>query len=76
ETMNGYDTTRYSIDTSRGDAAEAGLYRATLGDGGFEKGIAWVTDKGCPVKLSLDSEMHLTNGSVDKVHYEIAMVKK
>ena len=76
ETVNGYDTTRYSIDTSRGDAAEAGLYRATLGDGGFEKGMAWVTDKGCPVKLSLDSEMHLNNGTVDKVHYEIAMVKK
>lgn len=76
ETVNGYDTTRYSIDTSRGDAAEAGLYRATLGEGGFEKGMAWVTAEGCPVKLSLDSEMHLKNGSVDKVHYEIAMIRK
>jgi len=76
EKMNGYDTIRYSIDTARGDAAEASLYRVTLGDGGFEKGMAWVTAQGCPVKLSLDSEMHLNNGSVDKVHYEIAMVKK
>lgn len=76
ERMNGYDTTRYSIDTSRGNAAEAGLYRATLGDGGFEKGMAWVTAQGCPVKLSLDSEMHLNNGSVDKTHYEIEMIKK
>ena len=74
--MNGYDTIRYSIDTARGDAAEAGLYRATLGAGGFEKGMAWVTAQGCPVKLSLDSEMHLNNGTVDTVHYEIAMVKK
>jgi len=76
EKMNGYDTIRYSIDTARGDAAEAGLYRATLGAGGFEKGMAWVTAQGCPVKLSLDSEMHLNNGTVDTVHYEIAMVKK
>ena len=76
EKMNGYDAIRYSIDTSRADTAEAGLYRATLGDGGFEKGMAWVNAQGCPVKLSLDSEMHLKNGSVDKVHYEIEMVKK
>lgn len=76
EKMNGYDATRYSIDTSRGNTAEAGLYRATLGDGGFEKGTAWVTAQGCPVKLSLDAEMHLKNGTVDKTHYEIEMVKK
>ena len=76
EKMNGYDTTRYSIDTARSDAAEAGLYRATLGAGGFEKGMAWVTAQGCPVKLSLDSEMHLNNGSIEKDHYEIEMVKK
>jgi len=76
EKMNGYDTIRYSIDTARSDAAEAGLYRATLGAGGFEKGMAWVTAQGCPVKLSLDSEMHLNNGSVEKDHYEIEMVKK
>ena len=76
EKMNGYDTIRYSIDTSRGNAAEAGLYRATLGEGGFEKGMAWVTAQGCPAKLSLDSEMRLNNGIVDKVHYEIEMTKK
>jgi len=76
EKMNGYDAIRYAIDSSRGNTAEAGLYRVTLGDGGFEKGMAWVNAQGCPVKLSLDSEMHLKNGSVDKVHYEIEMVKK
>jgi hypothetical protein len=76
EKVNGYDTTRYSIDTSHGNTAEAGLYKITLGEGGFEKGIAWVTSQGCPAKLSLDSEMHLKNGTVDKTHYEIEMVKK
>lgn len=76
EKMNGYDTTRFSIDTSRGNSAELGLYRATMGDGGFEKGTVWVTPQGCPAKLILDSEMHMRNGTVDKTHYEIEMVKK
>ena len=76
EKMNGYDATRYSIDTARGNAAETALYTNTLGAGGFEKGTAWVTSQGCPVKLSLDSEMHLRNGSVDKAHFEIEMTKK
>ena len=74
--MNGYDAAQYSIDTSRGNAAEAGLYKVTLGEGGFEKGTAWVNAKGCPVQLSLDSESHLKNGSVSKQHYEIQMTKK
>jgi len=74
--MNGYDAVQYSVDTSRGNSAEAGLYKATLGEGGFEKGTIWVNAKGCPVNLSLDSEMHLNNGTVSKQHYEIQMVKK
>jgi hypothetical protein len=76
ERINGYDTVRYSIDTSRATTAEAGLYRITLGDGGFEKGTAWVNSQGCPVKLILDSEMHFKNGTANKSHYEIEMIKK
>lgn len=74
--VNGYDAVKYSIDTSQANSAEAGLYKSTLGPGGFEKGTVWVIPGGCPVKLSLDSEMHLNDGSVDKVHYEEAMIKK
>jgi hypothetical protein len=74
--VNGYDAIEYSVDTTRATDAEIGLYRSTLGTGGFEKGTVWVTSQGCPVKLSLDSEMHLNNGSVDKEHYEEEMVKK
>ena len=76
EKMNGYDATRYSIDTARGDAVEQGLYRSVLGAGGFEKGTAWVTAQGCPVKLVVDSELHSNNGSVEKIHYEEAMIRK
>ena len=76
ERINGYDTTKLFVDTTRGDIAEQGLYRSSLGAGGFEKGTAWITSQGCPVKLMLDSEMHLRNGDVDKTHYEIEMVRK
>ncbi len=77
EKVNGYDTIKYSIDTARGDAAEQGLYRVTLGNGGFEKGNVWVTSKGCPVKIELDSEMHNNSGAViDKTHYSESMEKK
>ena len=76
EKVNGYDAVKYSIDTSRGDSVEQGLYRSVLGAGGFQKGTVWTIPPGCPVKLILDSEMHLRNGNIDKVHYEEAMVRK
>ncbi|HSM88143.1 MAG TPA: hypothetical protein VLT16_18455 [Candidatus Limnocylindrales bacterium] len=76
EKVNGYDAVRYSIDTARGAPTEKSLFQTVLGTGGFEKGTAWVTAQGCPVKFVLDSEQHLKNGSVDTVHYEVAMVRK
>lgn len=76
EKVNGYDAIKYSIDTARGTDVEKGLYRSVLGTDGFEKGTVWVTAKGCPVKLVLDSELHPNSGSVEKIHYEEAMVRK
>jgi hypothetical protein len=75
--VNGYETIKYSIDTARGNGAERDLYLTVLGPGGFEKGEAWVTAQGCPVKLSLDSELHQKDGNVmETIHYQEAMVKK
>jgi hypothetical protein len=72
--VNGYDTIPYSIDTDRFDATERSML---LKPGEYEKGDAWVTSEGCPVKLALDSELHRSDGSlIEKVHYEEAMVKK
>lgn len=77
ETVNGYSTTKLSIDSSRGDAAEKELFKSVLGSGGFAKGSLWVTSQGCPVKLLIDEELHAKDGSVSgKHHYEEAMVKK
>lgn len=70
---NGYDTIHYSIDTTRFDATESGML---LNPGDSEKGDAWVTREGCPVKLVLDSELHKRDGSlIDKIHYGESMVK-
>jgi hypothetical protein len=72
--VNGYDTTHYSIDTALFSATERQML---LKPGDFEKGDAWVTFDGCPVKLTLDSELHRNDGSlIEKLHYEEAMVKK
>ena len=72
--VNGYTTIHYSIDTARFSATERQML---LSPGEFEKGDAWVTATGCPVKLSLDSELHRKDGSlIEKLHYEEAMVKK
>ena len=76
ESVNGFDTIRYSVDTTRSGAVEAGLYRATLGQGGFEKGTVWVTAQGCPVKFVLDAEMRLNDGRTEHDHYEEAMIRK
>jgi len=72
--VNGYDTIHYSIDTARFTATERQML---LSPGEFEKGDAWVTSAGCPVKLTLDTELHRKDGSlIEKLHYELAMVKK
>ena len=76
EKVNGYDTVKYSIDTTLGTATEQGLFASVLGKGGSEKGTVWATAQGCPVKLVLDEELHSNDGSVEKAHYEEAMVKK
>lgn len=72
--VNGYTTIHYSIDTARFSATERQML---LSPGEFEKGDAWVTSAGCPVKLILDSELHKKDGSlIEKLHYEEAMLKK
>ena len=72
--FNGYDTIHYSLDTARFSTTER---RILLSPGEFEKGDAWVTSSGCPVKLSLDSELHQRDGTfIENIHYEEATVRK
>lgn len=70
ENVNGEDTIKYAIDTSRDTPADASLIRSVLGANGSVKGAAWVTRTGCPVRFVLDVEQHNKDGTVQKEHYE------
>ena len=76
EKVNGYDTTRYSIDTARFTAADQASYDKLMGPGYFLKGTVWVNGPGCPVKLFLDTGTRANDGSIAKDHFEEAMIKK
>ncbi|MEO7149817.1 MAG: hypothetical protein ABIY40_07795 [Rhodanobacteraceae bacterium] len=68
ENVNGEDTIKYTIDTSRDTPADAGLINSMLGTNSSIKGMAWVTHAGCLVKFVLDVEQHSKDGSVQKEH--------
>jgi hypothetical protein len=76
EPVNGYDTVKYDIDTDKAGASDKETFRALFGDGAFEKGTVWVPADGCAVKLVLDEGLVPQPGTVNKEHYEIAMVKR
>ena len=75
EAMNGYDTTKYLIDTANASSSDRKKFDFLLGTGSFEKGTAWVPADGCAVKLVLDEAVQI-NGSLKNAHYEIDRIKK
>ena len=75
EPVNGYDTTKYSIDTANAKSSDRQKFEALFGTGSFEKGTAWVPGDGCAVKLVLDEAVQI-NGSLKNAHYEIDRIKK
>ncbi|MGH9731783.1 MAG: hypothetical protein ACRD4A_08785 [Candidatus Acidiferrales bacterium] len=70
ENVNGENTIKYAVDTSKDTPADASLIRSVLGANGSVKGSAWVTRTGCPIKFVLDVEQHNNDGTVQKEHYE------
>ena len=75
ESVNGYTTTKYAIDTDNASSADKKKIQTLLGNGSFEKGTAWVAADSCIAKLVLNEGV-LRDGSVNKDHFEIARVKK
>ena len=76
ENVNGENTIKYAIDTTRATGGEAGLIKSVLGSNGFIKGAAWVTREGCPVKFVLDVAQHNADGTVRKEHYEANVTQR
>jgi len=75
ESINGYTTTKYAIDTDNAGSADKKKIQTLLGNGSFEKGTAWVAADGCAAKLVLDEGVW-RDGTINKDHFEIARVKK
>ena len=76
ETVNGYQTTKYAIDTTSASSPDKQRFETLFGKGSFEKGTVWVTTDGCAVQLVLDEGLWQSDGSIKKDHYEIARIKK
>ena len=76
ESVNGYSTTKYAIDTTSADSTDKQTFETLFGKGSFEKGTVWIQADGCAVKLVLDEGLQQTDGSVKKAHYEMAMIKE
>jgi hypothetical protein len=75
EPINGYDTTKYSIDTANASSSDRQRFGTLFGQGSFEKGTAWVPVDGCIAKIVLDEAVQI-NGSLKNAHYEIERIKK
>lgn len=76
ETVNGYQTTKYAIDTTSSKSSDKKKFETLFGKGSFEKGTLWVPADGCAVKLVLDEGLWQSDGSVKNAHYEMERVKK
>ncbi len=76
EAINGYQTTKYSIDTTAANSSDKQTFETMFGSGSYEKGTIWTTPEGCPVKLILSEARKQSNGNIDNFHFELAMLKK
>ena len=76
ESVNGYQATRYSIDTASAKSADQKQFQVLFGAGSFEKGTIWMASDGCSAKLTLDEGLAQPNSGVQKSHYEISRSKK
>jgi hypothetical protein len=76
ESMNGYEATKYSIDTTSARPSDQKTFQTLFGPGSYEKGTVWMGPDGCAVKLVLDEGIWQMNGPIEKKHFEMARSKK
>ena len=75
ESVNGYDTAKYSIDTGSANSSDRQEFETLFGQGASEKGTAWMAPDGCVAKFTLD-ETIVQGDALNKAHYEMARIKK
>jgi hypothetical protein len=77
ETISGYETTKYAVDTIHQSQLEKspGLIGGQLKDYNIV-GTAWVAKQGaCVLQYQIDYEEDAKDGTVRKVHYEGSITK-
>lgn len=75
EQINGYQATKYDIDSSGASAADRNTFTTLFGPGSFDKGSIWMGSDGCAVKLLLDEGLSQPDGQVETRHFEISRLK-
>lgn len=78
ESVNGYDTIKYTVDTTKLTAMDKAGWTAGMNAKDYNiTATAWITrDTGCMVKFNGDFEVDNKDGSVDKTHYEGDITRK
>jgi len=78
ESVNGYNTMKYSIDTANEPAAQKATFLSLLAVKDYKiVGSAWVArDSGCLVKYFIDLEQDGKDGSVKRTHFEGNVTKR
>jgi len=75
EAVNGYQATKYSIDTTSANSSDQKTIETLFGAGSYDKGTVWMGQDGCAVKVMLDEGWPIDN-RIEERHYEIARIKK
>ena len=72
ESVNGYNTVKYAIDTANEPAAQKATFLALMAVKDYRiVGSAWVTtDNGCLVKYAIDLEQDGKDGNVKRTQFE------
>ena len=78
ESVNGYDTLKYSIDTANEPPAEKATFSKMMLDKDYKiTGTAWVAkDNGALVKWAIDMDENGKDGSVKRTHFEGNVVNR
>lgn len=73
--VNGYNATKYAIDTSAANAHDRQIFATLFGAGSFDKGAIWMGSDGCAVNVVMDEGL-LIDGKIVKRHFEISRTAK
>jgi len=73
--VNGYNATKYAIDTSAANSHDRQVFATLFGAGSFDKGAIWLGTDGCAVNVVMDEGL-LIDGKIVKQHFEISRIAK